>query len=322
MEKLLLTALLLGAGVAVPTSLSVTHPAASEAVVAAAIPQSNASQASALPLKPDSVRFAVIGDSGTGSPAQYEMGVEMAKVRQTTNFGFVIMLGDNLYGGHSAGDYESKFERPYKPLLDGGVQFYASLGNHDNTNEISYAPFNMNGKRYYTFVKGRVEFFVLDSNYMDTAQLGWLRDELQKSTAEWKIAYFHHPLYSSGKRHGSDSDLRSVIEPVFQKYKVDVVLSGHDHIYERITPQGNIVYFVLGNSGQLRSGGLEKTPEEAAGFDTDRCFMVIEVAGSELYFQTISRTGQIVDSGVVKHQTDGTVVTNTSPETANGKAPR
>jgi 3',5'-cyclic AMP phosphodiesterase CpdA len=231
------------------------------------------------------------------------------------------MLGDNLYGGHSASDFESKFERPYKPLLDEGVQFFASLGNHDNNNEVSYAPFNMNGRRYYTFTKGNAEFFVLDSNYMEATQLSWLRDELQKSTSEWKIAYFHHPLYSGGKRHGADTDLRSVLEPVFKKYKVNVVLSGHDHVYERTTPQSNIVYFVLGNSGQLRSGGLEKDEEEAAGFDKDRCFMVMEIAGSELYFQTISRSGQTVDSGMVKHQTDTAAEAGAAPETPSKKAP-
>lgn len=315
MRRLILTAVLFAASVALPAALSVTCHAASESMGPASQPSAGPATV-ALPLKPNSVRFAVIGDSGTGSPVQYELGQEMQKIRQTTEFGFVIMLGDNLYGGHSSSDYESKFERPYKPLLDGGVQFYASLGNHDNSNEVSYSHFNMNGKRYYTFTKGNAEFFVLDSNYMDTNQLGWLKDKLQKSTAEWKIAYFHHPLYSSGKRHGSDTDLRAVLEPLLKKYQVNVVLSGHDHVYERITPQGSIVYFVLGNSGQLRSGGLEKDSEEAAGFDTDRCFMVMEIAGSELYFQTISRTGQIVDSGVVKRQTDAATTASGAPETS------
>jgi predicted phosphodiesterase len=302
MRRLIFTAILIGVlGAPLSAVGPMTFGAAPEMIFLAG--QHNASGSTvALPLKPNSVRFAVIGDSGTGSAAQYDVAKEMLTIHQATDFGFVIMLGDNLYGGHSASDYEKKFELPYKPLLDEGVQFYASLGNHDNANEISYAPFNMNGKRYYTFNKGNAEFFVLDSNYMDPAQLNWLKDELQKSTSEWKIAYFHHPLYSSGKRHGSDTDLRSVLEPLFKKYQVNVVLSGHDHVYERITPQDNILYFVLGNSGQLRSGGLAKDAEEAAGYDTDRCFMVMEIAGNELYFQTISRTGQLVDSGIVKRQ--------------------
>ena len=61
------------------------------------------------------------------------------------------MLGDNLYGNEGAKDFEKKFERPYKALLDAGVKFYASLGNHDNPNQRFYKLFNMNGQRYYNF---------------------------------------------------------------------------------------------------------------------------------------------------------------------------
>lgn len=299
MRKLIFTAILVGvlwAPSLAPASMR------SGAMMFVADQHSAAGTAVALPLRPNSVRFAVIGDSGTGNEAQYTLASEMVKVQQATDFGFVVMTGDNLYGGHSPNDYEKKFEIPYKPLLDKGVQFYASLGNHDNPNEISYAPFNMNGKRYYSFTKGNAEFFVLDSNYMDPGQLSWLKDELQKSNAEWKIAYFHHPLYSSGKRHGSDTDLRAVLEPMFIKYKINLVLSGHDHVYERITPQNNITYFVIGNSGQLRSNGISKDAQEAAGFDTDRCFLVMEITGNDLYFQAISRTGQVVDSGMLNRQ--------------------
>jgi hypothetical protein len=100
-----------------------------------------------LPLKLGSVRFAVIGDSGTGDRNQYEVSEQMAKYREKFPFNFVIMLGDNIYGGDTPGDYKQKFELPYRPLLDAGVKFYASLGNHDNPNERLYAPFNMSGER-------------------------------------------------------------------------------------------------------------------------------------------------------------------------------
>src|ERR1700680_4829172 len=105
----------------------------------------------ALPVKPDSVRFAVIGDMGTGLPPQYEVAQRMLEFHQKFPFNFVIMLGDNIYGGNSPADLKKKFEIPYKPLMDAGVQFYASLGNHDDTNERFYKPFNMNGQHYYTY---------------------------------------------------------------------------------------------------------------------------------------------------------------------------
>jgi 3',5'-cyclic AMP phosphodiesterase CpdA len=222
---------------------------------------------------------------------------------RTFPFDFVIMLGDNIYGGSTPKDFEKKFEVPYKPLLDVGVKFYASLGNHDNPNERFYKLFNMNEAKYYTFKKGNVRFFALDSNYMDAKQLAWLEKQLQDSgNKDWKICFFHHPLYSSGKTHGSFVELRSLIEPLFIKYGVDAVFSGHDHFYERIHPQKGIYYFTEGASGQLRNGDLAKTGMTEHGFDTDRTFMMVEVAGDELYFETMSRSGIIVDSGTIQRR--------------------
>jgi predicted phosphodiesterase len=258
------------------------------------------------PLKSNSVRFAAIGDMGTGDAPQYEVAQRMISARQTFPFEFVIMLGDNLYGGSSPKDYEKKFELPYKPLLDTGIKFYASLGNHDNPNERLYKFFNMNGANYYAFKKGNVHFFVLDSNYMDPKQLAWLEKQLQDAgTSDWKICYFHHPLYSSGKTHGSSVELRALLEPMFIKYGVDAVFSGHDHVYERVQPQKGIYYFTEGSSGQLRNGDLAKTNMTQKGFDTDRTFMLVEVAGDELYFQTLTRAGATVDSGVLKRTVRG-----------------
>jgi 3',5'-cyclic AMP phosphodiesterase CpdA len=255
------------------------------------------------PLKSDSVRFAAIGDMGTGEQPQYEIAQRMLKARQIFPFDFVMMLGDNIYGGSKPTDFDRKFAVPYKPLIDAGVNFYASLGNHDNTNERFYTPFNMNGESYYTYKKGNVRFFVLNSNYLDPKQFAWLETQLRDAgNGDWKICYFHHPLYSSGKFHGPSLDLRQLLEPLFIKYGVDIVFSGHDHMYERVHPQHGIYYFTEGASGELRPGNLARSAITDKGFDTDRSFMLIEIAGDEMYFQTISRTGDTVDSGVI-HRT-------------------
>lgn len=246
------------------------------------------------------IRFAVIGDSGTGGRPQYEVAAVMAASHSHLPFEFVIMLGDNLYSGWSQKAVVERFELPYKLLLDAGVQFYASLGNHDDGAERSYAPFHMSGERYYTFTRSNVAFFALDSNYVDRSQLEWLERELQASKAAWKIAFFHHPLYSSAARHGSEQDLRRVLEPLLIRYGVQVVFSGHDHVYERIRPQHGITYFVCGSSGQLRSGNLAKgSALTAAGFDQDQAFMIIDVADDALQFQAISRASAIVDFGEI-----------------------
>ena len=256
-----------------------------------------------LPLEQKSVRFAVIGDNGTGEQPQYDIAAEMEAYENVVHYQFVIMMGDNIYGGHKPKDFERKFETPYKPLLDADVKFYACLGNHDNSDETLYKPFNMNGQRYYTFKKGDVQFFAFDSNYMDPTQLDWIQQQLRESNAKWKIAFFHHPLYSDGRFHGPDVDLRNQLMPIFEKYGVNVVMSGHDHVYERFKPESGIYFFLVGNSGELRYHNLRHDSDiMAAGFDTDRTFMLVEIAGDKLYFQTITRTGQTVDSGVLQKQ--------------------
>ena len=251
-----------------------------------------------IPLQDKSVRFAVIGDSGTGDRAQYEVAQKMEAYREATKFDFVIMLGDNIYGSHSPKDFAKKFEQPYKPLLDAGVKFYASLGNHDDPDdERLYKPFNMGGERYYAFRKGEVAFFALDSNYMDPKQLSWLEQNLKDSQGAWKICYFHHPLYNDGRHHGADADLRAQVLPLFQRYGVNAVFSGHEHVYQRIKPENNIYYFVLGNSGKLMTHDFGAPRERVKGFDTDQSFMLVEIAGDKLYFQTVARNGETVDSG-------------------------
>src|SRR6185503_10124979 len=116
----------------------------------------------ALPNASDSVKFAIIGDSGTGSSAQFDVAKQLIASRSKFPYEFVLMMGDNLYSGSGERDYRKKFEEPYKPLLDSGLKFYAALGNHDNANEKMYKPFNMNGERFYTFKpKPGVRIFAL-----------------------------------------------------------------------------------------------------------------------------------------------------------------
>jgi predicted phosphodiesterase len=253
-----------------------------------------------LPRKRDSLKFAVIGDSGSGSRRQYETGKQLAAARAGFPFEFVLMLGDNLYGGQKARDFFLKFEQPYRPLVDADVPFYAALGNHDKPAvQMKYKRFNLDGRRFYTFSKGPAQLYALDSTYMSPQQLTWLERELSESGAKWKIVYMHHPIYSSGKRHGSDVALRTFVEPLFLKYGVDVALAGHEHFYERLRPQKGIPYFTAGSAGKLREGNIRRGPLHEAGFDMDLSFMLMEIDGDDLHFQVISRLGKTVDHGSV-----------------------
>ncbi len=263
--------------------------------------QRPAEPAVALPNKDGSYKFAVLGDFGNGTKAQYQLAEQMTALHNRFKYEHVVLVGDNLYGSERPQDFEKKFEIPYKPLLDAGVKFYAALGNHDAREQRYYKLFNMDGKLYYTFnPKPDVRFFMLESTYPEPEQIKWVENELKASGSKWKIPVFHHPLYSSGDRHGSDLRLREVLEPLFLKYNVSVVLTGHDHFYERTKPQNDIVYFVVGSGGQLRAGNIDKASGiTAKGFDTDLAFMGAEIDGEQMYFNVISRTGQIVDSGAI-----------------------
>jgi len=255
-----------------------------------------------LPLKDGSVKFAVIGDTGTGDSHQLAIAKALDAARARFPFEFAVMMGDNLYGGDNERDYEKKFGTPYKPLLDAGVKFYASLGNHDNPNQRMYKPFNMNGERYYSFKPGKssVRFFALDSNYIDAKQLGWLDKELAASGSDWKICFFHHPPYSSGETHGSAEVQREQLEPIFVKHGVNVVLNGHEHFYERIKPQKGISYFIVGSSAKLRKGDLSKTNLTAKGWDQGYAFILMEIAGDVLHFQALSDKGETIDAGTIQ----------------------
>ena len=258
-----------------------------------------------LPNKPNSLHFAVIGDNGTGDERQYSVGEQMAKWYDRFQFPFVVMMGDNIYGSDRPQDFVKKFESPYKALLDKGVKFYASLGNHDSREQRFYKLYNMEGKLYYTFKapKEDVRFFALESTYMDQEQLAWIEKELGASKEDWKICFFHHPLYSSAGTHGSQLKLRAVLEPLFIKYNVSLVLNGHDHTYERIKPQNGILFFVEGSGGQLRKGDLRKgSPLTAAGNDRDCTFMLMEIDGDTLTYNTITGSGSLIDSGTFQRR--------------------
>ena len=280
---------------------------ASEVAAPAVVVEAPHGNASAIPLpnRSGSLKFTVLGDFGTADRPEYELAAQMAIVSEEFKLDFVITVGDNLYGAERPQDFKSKFELPYKRMLDAGIKFYAVLGNHDSRGQRYYKPFNMDGQLYHSFKAPResVRFFLLDSTYPTPEQIDWLEKELKGSSEDWKIVVFHHPIYSSGGRHGSDLELRRTLEPLFIKYNVSVTLAGHDHFYERIKPQHGIAHFVVGSGGRLAAGDIDPTSTiTAKGFDTDRAFLAVEISGDTMYFSAISREGRVVDSGIVERR--------------------
>ena len=196
-------------------------------------------------------------------------------------------------------------------MLAAGVKFYAALGNHDAAQaevHINSANFNMGGKRFYNYVKGDglIEFFVLDTSAeqnLAADQIKWLEESLAASTAKWKVAYMHHSLFSSGRMHPPYLKLRNQLHPIFVKYKVNLVLAGHVHVYERIQPQDGVQYITEGCSGKLARNNLNKPSKLTAyGQDQQQSFMTAQVSEAEIKLEAIGLDGKVFDSITLKRE--------------------
>ncbi len=284
-----------------------------EAIDVSAVPRGTL----ALPKEDRSIKFAVIGDSGRGWPPQHEVAAQMAAYRQNFDYKFVLRAGDNISEGPAtAEDYRLKFEEPYKVLLDAGVKFYAVLGNHDDPKQVFYEPFNMDGDRYYTFTPPvdpitrwdtRVRFFALDSTNLDGQQMQWFEHEASESRAEWKIAFQHHPLYTPGRYTLAARGHRFALEASFVNGGIDVVFSGHEHLYARSEMQKGVLYFISGGAGSLREGDSSPSRFIAKSYDNDFHFMLVEIADEGFFFQAINRKGETVDAGSLRSVTEDTL---------------
>ena len=265
-----------------------------------------------LPNETGSIRFAVMGDVGRGDQLQYETAEQLTRWHEQFPFTFVLLLGDNIYGPGTADDLALRFERPYRSLLDREVSFRAVPGNHDPPSILSYPPLGMNGHRYYGFAESggtplhrtRADFFALDTVALDGAELRWLMQGLEASTADWQIAFYHHPLYTSGDYGWRAGQLRAVLEPIFVRGGIDVGFNGHEHFYERVVPQQGVQYFTSGAGGALRQGVIRRSSILATGFDQDTHFMLVELGDETMHFQVISRTGATVDYGDVSRKAE------------------
>ncbi|HEY0406588.1 MAG TPA: metallophosphoesterase [Pyrinomonadaceae bacterium] len=295
-HKLLLLSLAVLACASIAASV---RNAASSLPSAAAIASPLAGNAQAA-----AVRFVALGDTGTGGEGQFAIARQMVSYHDSKRYDTALLLGDNVYPDGDAAELPARFEQPYAELLRRGVRFHAVLGNHDvqrgREAQVNYKLFNMGGRPFYSFTAGDnlVEFFALDSNRMEAEQLRWLEAALANSKARWKLAFFHHPIYSSGRKHGSNKRLRTELEPLFVRYGVAAAFSGHDHIYERIKPQQGVQYFVSGAGGQLRRGNMDRSADFfSAGNDEVNSFMYVEVTRDKLAFWSVDAQGRVLDSG-------------------------
>jgi 3',5'-cyclic AMP phosphodiesterase CpdA len=201
---------------------------------------------------PPEVRIAVAGDIGDSGHRIDATGAAMAGIVGDIPFDVLLLLGDNVYpSGDPAGLSGTVFE-PFAGVLDDGTELLAILGNHDVPNgDAQLAALGMPG-HWWAVQKSDVLLIGLDSNHPDNpTQLAWLEDTLRSSTATWKIVALHHPPYSAGYQ-GSNMAARRAFVPLFEQYGVQLVLSGHDHDYQRSNVINGVTYVVTGAAAGTR----------------------------------------------------------------------
>lgn len=254
----------------------------------------------------DAITFAVLGDNGTGGRNQMDIARQMAQTYQDTPYGLVLLVGDISYYGSIDDRWQDVFVEPYTPLIDAGVDWELAIGNHEITEKKSEdaateidAQLRRFGKpgTYYSVVHGPMEVFVIDSATPLVAgesgqeQIAWLEDALVRSSARWKVAMLHHPAYSSGK-HGSSLEIRDALQPLFADHGVDVVFTGHDHHYERTTPQDGVLWIVTG-------AGSKRTAVDGAEFtayaESTLQFMTGTIRGDQMELRAITTDGTTID---------------------------
>lgn len=245
--------------------------------------------------------FAVIGDSGTGSTAQYAVADRMAALDPQ----FVLHTGDVIYPDGQSDGYDPFFFKPYQALAR-RAPIFPSLGNHDYHTQRAqpyldafYLPHNNPGntERYYSFDWGNAHFTALDFNTgPDPDQIAWLKEDLAATDKRWKFVFFHQAIYSSGP-HGYESWVeakRRLLAPIFEQNHVDVVFNGHDHDYERTQPINDVLYIVSGGGGARL---YQVVPQSFSAYAESTYHTVyITVAGSTLTLQVIKPDGTVFDS--------------------------
>ena len=257
---------------------------------------------------PTPLVFAVIGDFGQAGEPEADVAAQVKSWQPE----FIITTGDNNYPSGSArtideniGQYYHEFISPYTGTYGAGAdtnRFFPTLGNHDwkaPNVEPHLAYFELPGnERYYDFIWGPVHFFAIDSDSREpdgvgqsSVQAQWLRQKLAESTAPWKVVYFHHPPYSSAE-HG---DIDWMQWP-FAEWGADVVLSGHDHVYERLN-LGGLTYLIVGASGNPNLYAF-KEPRRGSQvrYNDDYGALRAEATPTELTFTFITRTGEVIDT--------------------------
>ena len=243
------------------------------------------------------VRFLAFGDSG---PTDDQLA--LSDQMNTVPADLILHTGDIADGGPgTVARFEDSVFAVYAGLFR-SLPFFPAAGNHEYETTADAAPFlsmfNLpNNERWYSYDWGNVHFVALNTEASLAEQAAWLEADLAASKQPWKIVYCHRPPYSSGM-HGSDMNVRSMLSPIFEKYDVQLVISGHDHNYERITAQNGVTYVVSGGGGtgtrSVSSSSFTAFAQRVINFTYG------EIRGDTLTLHAIDGNGTEFDSLVLR----------------------
>ena len=246
----------------------------------------------AAPRMKDPIRFVAVGDSGNASAAQKAIGKRMTEVA----YDFVLFLGDIAYTDGTAKQLERNFFKIYRDILR-YVPAYPAIGNHERRTREGGPYFDAfvlpKTERYYSFDWGDVHFVAIDTTQRDRDQLDWLAADLASTKQRWKIVFGHHAMYTNAFRTGEATKIRKAFAKILTDHKVDLVLTGHEHLYERFRI-ANVNYIVSGGGG----GRLNyfwnnvKSLEQAAVHH----FLSFEVTADKLEMKAIDIDGKVIDT--------------------------
>ena len=195
---------------------------------------------------PASTHFLVVGDWGTGSTQQADVAKAMCASNAANPAKFVMTVGDNFYSPDGVAT-DGNYYQPMACLLAQGVTWRAAWGNHDLGGNSTATVLGAR-KRYYTYANGSTRFTMLDGNNpSSSAQRTFLERTLKAAKEPVRIVAVHQPVYTAGM-HSPSYEGRRAWEPLFKKYGVSLVLSGHNHNYERIRT-GGVTYITSGGGG-------------------------------------------------------------------------
>ena len=243
---------------------------------------------------PPLVRFTVAGDVGTGDSEEYETAAAMTRLLQDGPIDGLVLLGDNAYPNGDPELLNDTVFIPFGSILYSGTELLPVLGNHDilDGNGPGQVSVLGMGARWYSRQFDDVLFIGLDSNASnDPSQLAWLEETLIASQAQWKIVAMHHPPYSAGV-HGSDASALEYLVPIFEKHDVDLVLSGHDHDYQRSKQINGVTYVVSGGASKIRPTSADDFTEVSWSVHH---FVELRVYENQIMGQAYSQDGRIFD---------------------------